>query len=88
MLSSYSFYLLIYKNKLSQNKNSKYDFKTNKKKLPFSNRDLFVSVQNSIRLERFLSGAHRYRSSPVQFLVLAAFLKSEAFIGHLSTPFT
>lgn len=41
--------------------NNRYELIKAKRKMPFSKRDLFVSVQNSVRFERFLSGAHKYR---------------------------
>lgn len=56
--------------------------------MPSLKRDIFVSVQNSIRFDRFRFGAHKYLLFPEQFFLLAAVLNSDAFIGHLSTGFT
>lgn len=51
-------------------------------------RAIFRSVQNSIRFDKNLSGAHKYRESSVQFRLLAAASNSVAFMGHLSTGYT
>lgn len=56
--------------------------------LPSPKSDFEVSEQNSIRFDRYLSGAHRYRVSFVQFLLFAAISNSDEFMGHLSTGYT
>lgn len=38
---------------------------------PVPKRDLFRSVQNSIKDDMYLFGAHRYREPPMQFLLSA-----------------
>lgn len=56
--------------------------------IPFSNNETLLSVQNSIRLVKYMLGAHRYLKLSVQFLRLAAISNSVAFMGHCSTGYT